>query len=92
MFRGPRGAAAAADRRHRGVLVAGREGTRVAHAEPLVRRLGRHGARRASKRFVAETGADELIVAAAIHDHAARVTSYEILAGVRQALSSRLPA
>jgi alkanesulfonate monooxygenase SsuD/methylene tetrahydromethanopterin reductase-like flavin-dependent oxidoreductase (luciferase family) len=30
--------------------------------------------------FVAETGADELIVAAAIHDHAARVRSYELLA------------
>ena len=41
---------------------------------------------------IAETGADELIVAAAIHDHSARVHSYEILAGVQQALSSRLPA
>ena len=30
--------------------------------------------------FVAETGADELIVAAAIHDHAARLRSYELLA------------
>ena len=38
---------------------------------------------------IAETRADELIVASAIHDHAARVRSYEILAGVRQAL--RLP-
>ena len=33
--------------------------------------------------FVDETGADELIVAAAIHDHDARLTSYEILAGIR---------
>ena len=33
--------------------------------------------------FVAETGADELIVAAAIHDHAARLSSYEMLAGLR---------
>ena len=41
---------------------------------------------------IAETMADELIVAAAIHDHSARVHSYEILADVRQALSSRLPA
>ena len=41
---------------------------------------------------IAETMADELIVAAAIHDHSARVHSYEILAGVQQALSSRLPA
>jgi luciferase family oxidoreductase group 1 len=31
--------------------------------------------------FVEETGADELIIATAIHDHAARVRSYEILAG-----------
>ncbi len=30
--------------------------------------------------FVAETGADEVIVAAAIHDHAARLRSYELLA------------
>ena len=32
--------------------------------------------------FVAETQADELIVASAIHDHAARLHSYELLAGV----------
>jgi luciferase family oxidoreductase group 1 len=31
--------------------------------------------------FVAETGADELIVASAIHEHAARLRSYELLAG-----------
>jgi luciferase family oxidoreductase group 1 len=30
--------------------------------------------------FVAETGADELILASAIHDHAARLRSYELLA------------
>jgi luciferase family oxidoreductase group 1 len=36
---------------------------------------------------VAETAADELIVASAIHDHAARVRSYEILAEVRRTLS-----
>lgn len=30
--------------------------------------------------FVEETGADELIVASAIHDHAARLRSYELLA------------
>jgi luciferase family oxidoreductase group 1 len=34
-------------------------------------------------RFVAETGADEVIVAAAIHDHAARLRSYELLAELR---------
>jgi hypothetical protein len=32
------------------------------------------------RRLVEETGADELIVAAAIHDHDARLRSYEILA------------
>jgi hypothetical protein len=40
---------------------------------------------------IAETKADELIVAAAIHDHLARVHSYEILATVRQALGAPLP-
>ncbi|HMA12181.1 MAG TPA: LLM class flavin-dependent oxidoreductase, partial [Steroidobacteraceae bacterium] len=30
--------------------------------------------------FIAETGADELIVASAIYDHAARLRSYELLA------------
>jgi luciferase family oxidoreductase group 1 len=32
------------------------------------------------ERLVEETGADELIVATAIHDHAARLRSYELLA------------
>jgi alkanesulfonate monooxygenase SsuD/methylene tetrahydromethanopterin reductase-like flavin-dependent oxidoreductase (luciferase family) len=31
--------------------------------------------------FVEETNADEVIVAAGIHDHAARLRSYELLAG-----------
>ena len=35
--------------------------------------------------FVAETGADEVIVAAAIHDHAARLRSYELLGELRAA-------
>ena len=35
--------------------------------------------------YVEETHADELIVAAAIHDHADRLRSYEILAGIRDA-------
>ena len=35
---------------------------------------------------LAETGADELIVAAAVHDHGARVRSYEILADLRRDL------
>jgi luciferase family oxidoreductase group 1 len=32
--------------------------------------------------FVEETGADELIVAAAIHDHASRLRTYELLAAL----------
>ena len=32
--------------------------------------------------IVARTRADELIVAGAIHDHAARLRSYELLAGL----------
>ena len=40
---------------------------------------------------IAETNADELIVAAAIHDHSARVRSYEILATVQQSLGARPP-
>jgi alkanesulfonate monooxygenase SsuD/methylene tetrahydromethanopterin reductase-like flavin-dependent oxidoreductase (luciferase family) len=35
--------------------------------------------------FAHRTGADELIVAAAIYDHAARLRSYELLAGIRGA-------
>ncbi len=38
--------------------------------------------------FVARTGADELMVTAQIHDHAARVRSFEILAEVHAALDA----
>ncbi len=41
------------------------------------------------ERLVARTGADELLVASAIHDHAARLRSYEILAGLRATLGVR---
>ncbi len=34
------------------------------------------------KDFIAETGADELLVATAVYDHTARMTSYELLAKV----------
>ncbi|MCH2393849.1 LLM class flavin-dependent oxidoreductase [Oceanibaculum sp.] len=34
------------------------------------------------ERFIADTGADELIVASAIHDHGKRLRSYEILSGI----------
>jgi luciferase family oxidoreductase group 1 len=37
--------------------------------------------------FVNETGADELIVATSIHDHTARLKSYELLADVRDAMA-----
>jgi luciferase family oxidoreductase group 1 len=36
--------------------------------------------------FLAQTGADELMVAAAIHDQTARLRSYEILAGLRSSM------
>jgi luciferase family oxidoreductase group 1 len=39
------------------------------------------------KGFIAETGADELIVASAIYDHEKRVRSYEILADVQKDMS-----
>ncbi|MBJ6125797.1 LLM class flavin-dependent oxidoreductase [Microvirga splendida] len=39
------------------------------------------------ERFIAETGADELIVASAIYDHGKRLRSYEILADVHQGMS-----
>ena len=35
------------------------------------------------ERFIADTKADEVMVASAIFDHAARLRSYEILAGIR---------
>jgi luciferase family oxidoreductase group 1 len=41
-----------------------------------------HTVRDGLERFVASTGADELIVAAAVFDHGARLASYEILADV----------
>ncbi len=37
--------------------------------------------------FIAETGADEVMVAAAIYDHGKRLRSYEILADVQKAMS-----
>jgi luciferase family oxidoreductase group 1 len=38
--------------------------------------------------FIAETGADELMVTAAIHDHEARKRSFEILAGLHQEMAA----
>jgi alkanesulfonate monooxygenase SsuD/methylene tetrahydromethanopterin reductase-like flavin-dependent oxidoreductase (luciferase family) len=44
--------------------------------------------RRGLQDFVAETGADELMVTAAIHDHELRKRSYTILAGLHQELAA----
>jgi alkanesulfonate monooxygenase SsuD/methylene tetrahydromethanopterin reductase-like flavin-dependent oxidoreductase (luciferase family) len=41
---------------------------------------GPEAVRRGIAEFVARTGADELMITAQIHDHAARVRSFEILA------------
>ncbi|MCP5152198.1 MAG: LLM class flavin-dependent oxidoreductase [Chromatiales bacterium] len=43
---------------------------------------GPEAVRTAIEAFVARTGADELIIASAIHDHAARLRSFEIVAEV----------
>ncbi|PWC42123.1 LLM class flavin-dependent oxidoreductase [Azospirillum sp. TSO22-1] len=43
--------------------------------------------RRGLEDFLALTGVDELMVAAAIHDHGARLRSYEILAEIAQGLA-----
>jgi alkanesulfonate monooxygenase SsuD/methylene tetrahydromethanopterin reductase-like flavin-dependent oxidoreductase (luciferase family) len=42
-------------------------------------------------KLLAETGADEIIVAAQIYDHAARLRSLEILAEVRDSLAAAGP-
>jgi luciferase family oxidoreductase group 1 len=44
--------------------------------------------RQGLKDFIAQTGADELMVTAQIYDHAARVTSFEIVADIREELST----
>jgi hypothetical protein len=44
--------------------------------------------RRGLAEFIAATGADELMVTAQIHDHAARKRSFEILAGLREAVAA----
>jgi len=40
--------------------------------------------------LIAETGADELILTSQIHDHRARVRSFEIAADVRSALAAKI--
>jgi len=39
--------------------------------------------------FIGKTAADEVIVVAQIHDHAARLRSYELTANVRESLATR---
>jgi luciferase family oxidoreductase group 1 len=46
----------------------------------------RETVRRELEAFIAQTGADELMVASAIYDHRARLRSYEILAEVKNSL------
>ena len=43
--------------------------------------------RKALTAFIAETGANEVIVTSQIHDHAARLRSFEIVAGIRDSLA-----
>jgi luciferase family oxidoreductase group 1 len=40
--------------------------------------------------FIAQTGADEVMVAAAIYDHSKRLRSYEILSAVREAMNRKV--
>lgn len=47
--------------------------------------------RRSLESFIARTGADELMITSQIYDHAARVRSYEITAGARDALAAPRP-
>ncbi|WP_075214852.1 LLM class flavin-dependent oxidoreductase [Mongoliimonas terrestris] len=60
-----------------------------AHASGMLRYAivgGPETVRRGLQAFLDETGADEVMVASAIHDHGARLASYEILAGVAAGL------
>lgn len=60
----------------------------VAQALSFAAMGSRDTVRERLKRLIAQTGADELIVAAQIHDHAARVRSYEITAQVRNEIAA----
>jgi luciferase family oxidoreductase group 1 len=66
-----------------------------AHASGMLRYAfvgSKETVRRGLDAFLAETGVDEVIVAAAIFDHAARLRSYEILAEVAREIGSTEPA
>ena len=62
------------------LLDAAREGAASRDARVFLRRLARRRCARGLERFVEETRADEIMVASAIYDHAARLRSYEMLA------------
>ena len=57
---------------------------------PSDRRLARRPSHAGLSEFLARTGADEIIIAAQIFDHAARLKSYEIVAETRQSLVGSL--
>jgi alkanesulfonate monooxygenase SsuD/methylene tetrahydromethanopterin reductase-like flavin-dependent oxidoreductase (luciferase family) len=48
--------------------------------------------RRGLAAFIAETGADELILTSQIYDHTARLRSFEIAAEIRRHIAARQPA
>ena len=79
MFRGTRGKLQPPIDDIEVLLVADREDPGVEHAPVLRRRLPADRAGWAGP-LIDQTGADELMVAAAIYDHGARLRSYEILA------------
>ncbi|GAB7535280.1 LLM class flavin-dependent oxidoreductase [Burkholderia sp. 22PA0099] len=60
----------------------------VAHSLSFAAIGSRDTVRERLRRLIAQTGADELVVAAQIYDHAARVRSYEITAQVRDELAA----
>ena len=53
---------------------------------------GPDAVRRGLEAFIARTDADELMVTAQIHDHRARLHSFELAAAARDALAARTPA
>jgi luciferase family oxidoreductase group 1 len=60
----------------------------VAHALSFAAIGSRDTVRARLRQLIAQTGADELIVAAQIYDHAARLRSYEITAQLRDELAA----
>jgi luciferase family oxidoreductase group 1 len=68
------------------------ERANVAHALSFAAVGSRDTVQARLKQLIAQTGANELIVAAQIYDHAARLRSYEITAQVRDALADEAAA